>query len=121
MPKKNDQLTFLTNQLKEKRNNAKLFPLWKKTLIHEKERIRALEIRMPITDIIQGLEDIRFQLTLTNNDYLKNVLNKSNRDHYILGKITLKDKIEYYRVIEDILNNIKNQKREAKKRSKKIF
>ncbi|MBM24413.1 MAG: hypothetical protein CL760_01715 [Chloroflexi bacterium] len=110
--------TFIINSIKEKRKNATFLPVSKKALLHEKQRIRALEVKNPISEIVESMREYPLFERIKNNELLKNVLEKSDKDHYILGKITLSDKIEYYNLMDFILKTIKDKRIEDKKKNK---
>lgn len=110
--------TFIVNSIKEKRKNATFLPVFKKALLHEKQRIRALEVKSPISEIVESMREYPLFKRIENNELLKNVLEKSDKDHYILGKITLSDKIEYYNLMDFILKTIKDKRIEDKKKNK---
>lgn len=108
------QTRFLFKIFKEKRSNAIISPVWKKTLIHEKERIRALEMRSPIIEAVLALEEQGLKEQIRAIPFYKDVLNKSDTEHYLLGKITLSDKVEYYSFIQNILDILKEERKKLK-------
>ncbi len=110
-----DYEKFLIKEIKIKRKNATIFPAFKKTLIMEKTRLRSLELSNPFTDLISTLKETEYYELICNNKRFKSVVNKSEIDHYILGKITIQDKMEYYLLMDYILYKIKNNIKEKQK------
>lgn len=110
-----DYEKFLIKEIKTKRKNATIFPAFKKTLIMEKRRLRTLELSNPFTDLLSTLRDTEYYELICHNKRFKSVVYKSEMDHYILGKITIQDKMEYYLLMDYILYKIKNNIKQNRK------
>lgn len=91
----------LYKTLKLKRKNA-IFS--KNILIYEKRRIRSMEMSYPLSDMINTLEEIGYFHLIKQLPNFNNVIEKSETDHYLLGRITLEDKKEYYYFLDQVLS-----------------
>lgn len=100
-----NHIAFIIKDLKDKKKNSIINPVFKKTILFEKQPIRLLEMKMPMYEIIDSLCEIEFFYNKTKkNKFILEIRQLSYQEHFLYNQYTLHDKLMYYRVIRSLLN-----------------